>query len=226
MTAEPKRGDALQFIFSLFLGLLLVVVIGVGVWTFYPQPFDENSPEQERIEELYKQQEQLGAKTGDKPMTSADQAKSRAIQDEIDEINDSMVDVRDDWTVITSIILLCFATVLMAVSLFLPEHLRVFSNGVLLGGLFTVVYGTGWSFAGGDSKARFYVVLAALVLSVTIGYLRFIRGRKDKAAEQAVSQAAPTGAEPSLLLDLTARVAELERRAAAAAAALGDPEDH
>ncbi len=229
--AEPRRGDALQLIFSFFLGILLVVVVGVGVWTFYEQPFGPNSPEQERLEELYKQQEQINMRTGGKEMTPADQAEMKKIQDEVDRINDDMSDRRDQWAVNTSIILIIFATVLMAISLFLPEMLRVFSNGFLLGGMFTLIYGTGWSFAGGDTRARFWVVLVALILSVGIGYLRFILGRQQKAEAAALAAAGGAGAgiaagavltaDSDALSDLAARVTELERRAAAAAAALG-----
>lgn len=225
MATEAKRGDALQFIFSLFLGMLLVVFVGVGVWTFYPQPYDQDSPEQRELDRLYRQQGGVEGKFGSMDATAT--AEQERIQKQIDALNDKMKVVRDRWAVNTSIILLAFATALMAISLFLPEHMKVFSNGVLLGGLFSVIYGTGWSFAGGDSRARFYVVLAALVLSLGIGYLRFIRERRDKAeaAAEATAAAAAQGTavsiEPGALADLTSRVTELERRAAAAAEALG-----
>ncbi|MDZ4168651.1 MAG: hypothetical protein U1E26_03205 [Coriobacteriia bacterium] len=225
---DTRRADALQLIFSLFLGILLVVVVGVGVWTFYPQPLGENSPEQEELEELYKEQEQINMRSGGKEASLADQAQMKRVQDDIDAINDKMSDERDDWAVTTSIILIIFATVLMAISLFLPEHLRVFSNGFLLGGMFTLIYGTGWSFAGGDTRARFWVVLVALFLSVGIGYLRFIRGRQDK-TEAAASGLAASGeaaaTDAGALSELSVRVAELERRSAAAAAALSGPEE-
>ena len=230
MATEAKRGDALQFIFSLFLGMLLVVLVGVGVWTFYPQPYDQDSPEQRELDGLYRQQGGVEGKFGSMDATAT--AEQERIQKQIDALNDKMKIVRDRWAVNTSIILLAFATTLMAISLFLPEHMKVFSNGVLLGGLFSVIYGTGWSFAGGDSRARFYVVLAALVLSLGIGYLRFIRERRDKAesaAEATAAAAAVQGAtasvEPGALADLASRVTELERRAAAAAAALGEPRE-
>lgn len=224
MAAEAKRGDALQFIFSIFLGLLLVVFVGVGVWTFYPQPYEQNSPEQRELEKLYREQSDAGGgKEGALP-SAANKAESERIQKKIDALNDKMQKERDRWAVNTSIILLAFATVLMAISLFLPDNMKVFSNGVLLGGVFSVLYGTGWSFAGGDSRARFYVVFAALVLSIGIGYLRFIRGRQDK-AEVALAAATPAGSalpmDAGALSALSTRVAELERRAAAAAAALG-----
>jgi hypothetical protein len=226
-STEPKRADALQFIFSLFLGMLLVVVVGVGVWTFYPQPFGPNSAQQERLDELYREQENVFGKGTPSDLSSAQQkAEAERIQDEIEKINDEMSEQRDAWAVNTSIILLTFATTLMAISLFLPEHMKVFSNGILLGGLFTVVYGTGWSFAGGDSRARFFVVLVALLLSLAFGYLRFIRGRRE---QEQLAAVAPTAVGDSAMSpdlgELTARVAALEARATAAAQALGGERD-
>ena len=230
MATDPRRMDALQFIFSLFLGLLLVVVIGVGVWTFYPGPDREDEPRQKQIQQLYREQERFNMKQGSESMDTTEQAEFDRITGQIDKLNEDIQKDRSRWAVNTSIILLAFATILMAVSLFLPEHMRVFSNGILLGGLFSVLYGTGWSFAGGNSKARFYVVLAALLLSVIFGYLRFIRGRqaKELAASQ-ISGASPgAGSETPVaqpaLTSLAARVEELERRTDAAARALGSPD--
>lgn len=230
MTTETRRVDALQLIFSVFLGILLVVLIGVGVWTFYPDPYGQNSPAMEQMEELNKQMEQVNIASGKDEPTAVQQARMKKIQDEMDALNDQMSEGRDDWAVVTSVILLTFATILMAISLFLPDHMRVFSNGVLLGGLFTVIYGTGWSFAGGDSRARFFVVLVALLLTVLFGYLRFIRGRRAKEAAVAPVVAGSTPAVKGAVADagalatLSARVDALESRAAAAAAALA-PED-
>lgn len=226
-TTDARRGDALQFIFSFFLGILLVVVVGVGVWTFYPQPFGQDSANQKQLDKLYREQEQLNIASGGKSLDATQTAESNRIQGEIDTINGRMQEQRDAWAVTTSIILLVFATALMAISLMLPEHMRVFSNGILLGGVFTVIYGTGWSFAGGDSRARFFVVLVALALSVLFGYLRFIRGRRDEAAA-GTSAVVPVGvgipADSEGLASLESRVRELETKAAAAAAALGGSE--
>ena len=230
MAADTKRFDALQLIFSIFLGALLVVVIGVGVWTFYPQPAGPNTPEGQRLEELYQQQEQVSIRSGEKQLSAADQAESERIQNEINKINNDAREPRARWAVNTSIVLLVFATALMAISLFLPEHMRVFSNGILLGGLFTVVYGTGWSFAGGDSQARFFVVLVALILSVVFGYLRFVRGRHEPAATAVAiagtaARVEASPADTAVLSVLEARVSALESRAAAAARALGAEEE-
>lgn len=233
VSTEAKRGDALQFIFSLFLGVLLVVVVGVGVWTFYQEPDLSDDPAQEQLDKLYREQERLNSKpgiSGEVVLTPADTKRLDEMQEEIEDLQKEVQSKRDDWARTTSIILITFATVLMGVSLTLPEAMKVFSNGFLLGGMFTLIYGTGWSFAGGDSRARFYVVLFALLLSVGFGYLRFIRSRRDKEAAAMVAAGdgagaphagAVEGTEPGALADLSKRVADLERRAAAAADALG-----
>lgn len=224
--ADARRVDALQFIFSLFLGILLVVVVGVGVWTFYPQPFGQDSVAQKELDKLYRQQEQLNIASGGKSLDATQTAESKRIQAKIDVVNERMQDQRDAWAVTTSIILLVFATTLMAISLLLPEHMRVFSNGILLGGVFTVIYGTGWSFAGGDSRARFFVVLVALALSVLFGYLRFVRGRHEEATANAGATVGDSMAvaDSEGLASLEARVRSLETKAAAAAAALSGSE--
>lgn len=234
MTAEAKRGDALQFIFSLFLGILLVVFIGVGVWTFYEEPDLRDDPAQEELDRLYREQGRLETKgmgeDGKPNMTPADDKRYEELQERIEDLQDEVNVSRDIWARNTSIILIGFATLLMAVSLGLPDTMRVFSNGFLLGGMFTLIYGTGWSFASEDSRARFYVVLVALLLSVGFGYLRFIDARRDKAAAAAASAAQATSSasatsssapDASALADLATRVSELERRTSAAADALG-----
>lgn len=213
--ADVRRNDALQFIFSLFLGVLLVVVVGVGVWTFYPPPFSENNPKQQELQELYRQQETTNFKGGS-DMTPAEEAEYERIQKQINELQRELEQENKRWAVNTSIIVLTIATVLMAISLFLPDAARVFSNGILLGGLFTVLYGTGVSFTGGDSRARFWVVLVALVLAIVFGYLRFIRGQRR--AHEVEVAAAATGV-VATDADLAARVSALESRFAALTAA-------
>jgi hypothetical protein len=130
----------------------------------------------------------------------------------------------------TSVILIVLATMLMAVALALGDSGSVLSNGILLGGLFTMLYGVGWGLASGNSVTRFLVLVAALAVSLALGYLKFVRGRTQAAAggssdlagvAATSSPAAPTSAVD--LGDLPARVADLERRLDAGAAGLGAP---
>ena len=75
------------------------------------------------------------------------------------------------------------ATLAMAVSLVRANQLQVISNGLLLGGVFTMLYGVGWIIATDVSKARFVVMAIALVITLALGYvLPAWRTEKEAAA--------------------------------------------
>ena len=92
------------------------------------------------------------------------------------------------WQLTTGIVLLICAAVILAVSLFLPEHQAVLSNGILLGGVFTMIYAVGMTVSSDASVVRFVVVAVALAVTVAIGYLKFVRGRAAKAGVAAAPE--------------------------------------
>ncbi len=49
------------------------------------------------------------------------------------------------------------------------------SNGILLGGVFTMIYAVGMTVSSNASVLRFVVVAVALAVTVAIGYLKFVR---------------------------------------------------
>ncbi len=100
----------------------------------------------------------------------------------------------------------------MAISLIRAEQLPIVSNGLLLGGVFTMIYGVGWIVMSTASYARFGVLTAALGITLTLGYVRFV-GHRPVARHAPPTQ---TGLE-----DLERRVAALEQRLDDGARALG-----
>lgn len=214
MASVDRQHYALQTIFSFFLGLMVLAFIGVGVNTFYPQPSDTF---QKQLQPLYNEQNQIQVK-GATP-SPADQARLAQIQKQIDDLSAKEQVASEGWSRTTSIILVLFATLVMGISLIRSEQLRVVSNGLLLGGLFTMIYGAGWTIFSGTSYLRFFVVLFALAVALGLGYVKFVwlRHGADVAP-------APNGAVPSDVAGLEARVAALEARTTAAAAALGSRE--
>jgi hypothetical protein len=218
-TTKERQQYALQTIFSFFLGLMVLAFIGIGVITFYPQP-DVNYQEPPEMRELQREQERIWNKDRDGELSVADQARVDEIQDEIDALYAEQEEVRQNWARNTSIILILFATAVMGISLILSEQLRVISNGLLLGGLFTMVYGVGWIIASGESVARFGVIVFALAVTVLLGYLKFVRGKETSAP--AALMVGPGGdVDAASFAPLVARIEALEARTEAAAAALG-----
>jgi hypothetical protein len=230
----PNIGrGVLQAIFAVFLGLMITAVVGVGVYTFHPNPGDDA---QEQIQALYDQRSAIdgcGSPVPEKcrswdQLTPAEQSRTKAIDAQVATLQRASDEEAGQWRMSTSVVLIVIATVLMAVALTLGDAVAVLSNGILLGGLFTMLYGVGWGLASGNSITRFLVLVAALAVSLVLGYLRFVRGRRPD-AEAGVAhgphvttdQAGGEAAGSPAVADLAARVAAVERRLAAAAAGLG-----
>jgi hypothetical protein len=213
---RDRQRDALQTIFSFFVGLMVLAFIGVGVNTFYEFPEAWSDQEQK----LYREQQNVNPKSDPATLTPAQKAENDRIQAKLDALQKKREADRQIWARNTSIVLVLFATIVMGISLVRSDQLRVLSNGLLLGGVFTMLYGTGWVVFSGSSTARFLVILFALAVTIALGYLKFVRGRKAEAPAAAVPAATGDAASGAAIGGLEARVAVLESRQAAAAAAL------
>lgn len=218
-TSSDRQHYALQTIFSFFLGLMVVAFVGVGVNTFYPSPTETYQKQQT---EISRQIDALNVKNVNGQTTDATtQAKIATLQQQQSALQDKADALQKGWTRNTSIILVLFATLVMGISLTLSAQLQVISNGLLLGGLFTMVYGAGWVIFSGNSVARFVVILFALVVALGLGYLKFVRGRQGTTGASVPVGISAGNVDDVALSGLAARVSTLEERSAAAAAALG-----
>ena len=128
--AATERG-ALPAIFAVFLGLMITAVIGLGVYTFLPNPRDAV---QEQISTLYEQRDELlGCSSSGytcKDVTQlapSDRARYDALSDQIEGLQDRADEQQDSWVQRTSIVLIVLATALMALSLLLTESMVVLS---------------------------------------------------------------------------------------------------
>lgn len=110
------------------------------------------------------------------------------------------------WRLTTGIILLICATILLAISLVLPMALGVLSNGLLMGGVFTMIYAVFVAMSSDASISRFIVMAVALVVTLVFGYLRFTRRRGPVPVPVAGADA---GAVP---VDVAERLAAVERK--------------
>ncbi len=215
--ASARNSRGLQTIFSFFLGLMLTAFIGVGVYTFHPPPQDEIY---KQIEALHRQEQAIRNTSPKGELDEKELARIQEITDERNALSDAARDARDGWFRSTSIIVIIFATVVMAISLVRADQLQVISNGFLLGGVLTMVYGVGWSIATGISMARFVVISFSLAITLGLGYIRFVRGRASRTAP-----AGPAGTTFEGLGDIELRVKALEERMDRAADALGTKSD-
>jgi len=220
MRSRRPQSGALQLIFSIFLGVMLATFVGIGVWTFYPMPeYGQNAELQREIRVLEAEREAIWQsidKTEGTPTPEQDQ-RTVAIDEELSRLYQQAEVPQGNWRRNTSIILIVFATIAMAVSLTQADALRVLSNGFLLGGIFTMIYGMGWAIASESSYTRFGVVAVALVITVALGYTRFVRAKRESSQAEIAAVASSAGPDA----ELVARIMGLEHRVEAMADVLG-----
>jgi len=214
--ASMGRSDGLRTIFSFFLGLMLAAFVGVGVYNFHspPEQFDSQIRDLTRREQTIRDSRPLNE------LEASDRDQIREINRQRNDLTDAAEKARKPWVRSTSIILMVFATLAMAVSLVRAGQLPVISNGLLLGGVFTMLYGVGWIVASETSITRFLVMTAGLLTTLGLGYLRFVR----RSAPSPVT--AGSGIQDGEgFADVERRVRVLEERMNEAANALGHRRD-
>ena len=210
--ADMGRSDGLRTIFSFFLGLMLTAFLGVGVYTFHPPPEQFDT----QIRDLNRREQAIRDSRPPNELKSSDRDQIQEIKGQRDKLVDAATEAQKPWGRSTSVILIVFATLAMAVSLVRADQLPVISNGLLLGGIFTMVYGVGWIVATDTSIARFLVMTVALVITLGLGYVRFVRRGKISPVTAGSGISEGEG-----LADIERRVRDLEERMNEAAHALG-----
>jgi len=208
----------LQAIYAVFLGGVLTAFVAVGLFTFHPQP----NLYQTQIAQLDSREQSITsrcAKTNVCTFTASEQAQLDAIAEQRVQLSEKQDVAMKHWSRTSGIAMIIIATGLLALSLIRWDRAIVLSNGLLLGGLFTMVFGIGLTLAGGDDVWRFVVLGIALTITVVLGYLRFARpgGKKTSATgAQATGAASTSGVVASP--EFAAAEAELEARVDALAA--------
>jgi hypothetical protein len=171
--ARQGGSGGLQTIFSFFLGLMVAAFVGVGVYTFHPP----NEAIERELLELDRQEQAAGVGRATGELTEEERARAQELLDARNAAMDAHQEARDAWGRSTSMILIALATLVMVISLVRSDQLPVISNGLLLGGVFTMVYGVGWIVASDTSITRFMVLSVALVMTLGLGHFRFVRPR-------------------------------------------------
>lgn len=155
-TYAVEDTKALRFLYTIFLGILLAVFVGVGIAAFYeaPKPPVYPNPVVAPTEPLSNQ--------------SAQQAQYAAANKRYQQ------DVQG-YSRNVSIMALCAAVVFVVASIIAERRVRIIADGVMLGGLATLLYSIARSFASADNRYMFIAVSGGLAIVLYLGYHRFSR---------------------------------------------------
>lgn len=147
----------LKLVYTFFLGILLAIFVGVGINTFYPPPPEPKWPTQ--LETYGKELSEQQQKT-----QIAHEKRMQAYEEDLKPYSRNV-----------SIITLVSAVALLAVSILFEKKIKVIADGVMIGGLFTLLYSIGRGFASGDDKYMFVMVTVSLAVVLYLGYHRFVK---------------------------------------------------
>lgn len=155
----------LKVVYIIFLALIITLFVGLGIAAFYDQP---KEPQQPNI--------MLQADSGKYPSVEQRQA-------EID-FEKAMKDYRDNklgpYNRNVSIITLIAAVVFVTVGLLFAGRFLVLSDGLLLGGVFTLIYSIIRAANANNLKFTFLIVSIGLAVTIFLGFWKFLRKPKNK----------------------------------------------
>ena len=153
----------LKMVYTFFLGILLALFVGVGINTFYEPPKAPEYPLE------------LNMLQGKEP-TQSERAAERAFQISEKAYQEKMKPYNRNVSIMTLVAAISF----LAISLAFEKRIKVIADGVMLGGLFTLLYSIGRGFASENSKYVFVMITVGLVVVLLLGYHRFVAPHQKK----------------------------------------------
>lgn len=153
---KHQKSSFVEIIYTTFIAILVALFFGLGISTFYIEP---QSPQNSQID--YEITTQYDKKTS--PNNNY-RTRLSEYQKASNEYNRNV-----------SIIALILSVIIIFVALFLISHVAMISNGVLLGGIFTLIYSIIRGFSTDNIQYRFIIVTVGLIITLILGYIKFIK---------------------------------------------------
>ncbi|SRR5581483_5670778 len=153
----------LRFVYVVFVGIIAAAFIGVGVAAFYPEPSRPDAP----LSVKYNQNVQI--------TDVAALNVIRAEQAQYDTELKAYMAAEQVYSRNVSIVTLVAAVLVLATSLTAIRKIGLIADGALLGGVLTLAYSIVRGFGTEDNRFRFLVLSASLVITLVLGYVKFLQ---------------------------------------------------
>ena len=157
----------LKLLYIFLIGIFLAVFVGVGIAAFYPEA---KYPEPPVI---------LKYNTAEAIKDEAQFAEFKAEAEKFDKVEKEYQANSRIYNRNVSVLALGAAIIMVAASLTFFKSILLIADGVLLGGVFTLVYSVIRGFGTDDNMFRFIVVSVGLFISLFLGYVKFIKPSKQ-----------------------------------------------
>ncbi len=175
-----------RVLYAIFLGFLVCMFVVWAMAAWHPTPqWNDEYPGVERYAE-----QAIPPSTEELNFLSPGEREIRIQEYEADRATyREWVAGHEEWErefkikmdaqgMIVALISLLIAVVITSVCLVYSGRLQVITEGLLLGGIFTLIYSIGWCFARAPNIAVWSVGIG-LVVTLVLGYYKFVRNQPD-----------------------------------------------
>lgn len=158
---------AIKVIYTFLIGIFVAVFIGVGIAAFYPGP---KYPEPPAVLKY-------GNVDISKDTSQTAEVKAEIAKYDLEE--SAYRELSNVYNRNVSIFAIVFSILVVIASLTLFKSILVIADGLLLGGVLTLIYSVIRGFNTEDNMFRFIVVSIGLFVSLFLGYVKFIKAPVD-----------------------------------------------
>ena len=155
----------LKIIYLIFIGVLFAVLVGVGIAAFYPEPKPPEYPSALKI-----------PREGGLNQPVFEELKGE--QEEYDRLEKAFRQNLEIYNRNVSIIAIVASIITLVVSLTLFKKLFLIADGLLLGGVLTILYSIIRGFGSGNNKFQFIIVSISFIVALILGYIKLAKPSK------------------------------------------------
>ncbi len=153
----------IKFIYTIFLALLIALFVGLGIDAFYPGPKTPRYP-------IELDQVKSGCE---------ETIEQQTLRKEFNQAQEKFMEESKPYNRNVSIISLVASIIILVLSLTLLTKIRMIADGILLGGVFATIYSIIRGLMSQNSQFRFLIVVIGLIIALVLGYIKFIRPKKN-----------------------------------------------
>jgi len=153
----------IKFVYTIFLALLVALFVGLGISAFYPGPKEPAFP-------VELQAEKPGCE---------DTEELKDIREKYNIDQQKFTENFNTYSRNVSAISIITAILILVASLTLLAKIKMIADGILLGGVFTTIYGIIRGLMSEDAKFRFLIVTVGLLIALILGYIKFIKPKEE-----------------------------------------------
>ena len=158
----------MRVLYTIFLALLLALFVGLGISAFYEGP--KVPANLSILDEICDERESCDNETPEMK-----EARVALDQDMEDFQGQMQVYNRN-----VSIISLIIAVFMVALSFVVLKNMLILNDGLLLGGVLTLLYSIIRGMGAENEQFRFIIVTVGVIVAVILGYTKFVKLSKKK----------------------------------------------